>query len=210
MGVRFVAAFVVVACFVLASFSYGSLPAKIATHWGMRGDVDGYAEKTAFTVFLLPAIIAVLVVLLCVLPSLDPLKDNYRVFQKDYDVFILVFTVFLALMFAHTILWNVGYRINPMPVISVGFAALLFFTGRLLSKVKRNWFVGIRTPWTLSSDRVWDETHRVGGRLFTVSALFSLAGAVFWNYAIYLIVVPVILSAAYAVAYSYYLFRKGG
>jgi uncharacterized membrane protein len=88
------------------------------------------------------------------------------------------------------------------------FSLIFYYAGVLVQNAKQNWFIGIRTPWTLSSERVWDRTHKLGGNLFKASALIGLLGLLVQDYAIWLILIPVIVTAIYTVAYSYFEFRK--
>ena len=88
------------------------------------------------------------------------------------------------------------------------FSALFYLAGVMLSKAKRNWFIGIRTPWTLSSDRVWDKTHRLGAKLFKASAIIGLFGIVFINYAFVLMIAPVLASAVISIVYSYMEYNR--
>jgi uncharacterized membrane protein len=85
---------------------------------------------------------------------------------------------------------------------------LVYYVGALLSRAERNWFVGIRTPWTLSSDVVWRRTHDVGGTLFKLSAVIAAVGLLFGEYAVYFLVVPLVLTAVSTAAYSYYLYER--
>jgi hypothetical protein len=78
----------------------------------------------------------------------------------------------------------------------------------MVENAKRNWFIGIRTPWTLSSDSVWDKTHKLGGKLFKVSGIIALFGVIFPLFAFYLVIVPVISVAFYTMLFSYLEFRK--
>ena len=87
-------------------------------------------------------------------------------------------------------------------------AALYYFIGVLVENAKRNWFVGIRTPWTLSSDRVWNRTHKLGGRLFKAAAIITLVGLLFEPYSFWFAIVPVLLVALYLVVFSYMEYKK--
>jgi uncharacterized membrane protein len=80
---------------------------------------------------------------------------------------------------------------------------LFYYIGVLLQFVKRNWFIGIRTPWTMSSDVVWEKTHRLGAKMFRASGIIALAGAFIPKYALALILLPVLFTAAYLIYYSY-------
>lgn len=72
----------------------------------------------------------------------------------------------------------------------------------------QNWFIGIRTPWTLSSERVWDKTHKIGAKLFKVSDLIAFLGLIAPDYGLFFVFVPVILAAAYLIVYSYFEYQK--
>jgi uncharacterized membrane protein len=92
--------------------------------------------------------------------------------------------------------------------LSPAFAILFYYTGILIENAKRNWFIGIRTPWTMSSDKVWDKTHKVGGKLYKIAGVVTLLAIFFETYAIYIIVVPLIMVSIYTVVYSYFEYQK--
>ena len=106
------------------------------------------------------------------------------------------------------IMWNLGIKLNVSIVMSVGIAILFYYAGVLIEKSKRNYFIGIRTPWTLASDKVWDKTHRLGGKLFKVDTLLALVGILFPPYTFYFVLVPVLTSAIWTIIYSYLEFKK--
>ncbi len=87
-------------------------------------------------------------------------------------------------------------------------AVLFYYCGVMIENAKRNWFVGIRTPWTMSNEEVWDKTHRLGGRLFKVVGAISLLGMIFEEYAMIFIIVPVLFATFYTFLYSYLEYRK--
>ena len=83
---------------------------------------------------------------------------------------------------------------------------LFIFMGQLISKAKRNFFIGIRTPWTLSSDTVWNQTHRVGGKLFMAAGVLALLGAFFPDAAIWFVMLPIFGVTIFTMVYSYFLY----
>ena len=85
---------------------------------------------------------------------------------------------------------------------------LFYYCGILVENAKRNWFIGIRTPWTLSSDKVWQKTHKVGGKLFKASAIIAFSGIIFPRYAIFLVIIPAILVGVSTIVYSYFEYQK--
>jgi uncharacterized membrane protein len=183
------------------------LPTRMATHWNAAGQPDGTMPKAAALAFL-PAMTAVLLVVFALVPRIDPLRENIAAFRPVYDWFLVVFTAFMAVINGGVIAFNLGYEFDFTLLILTTVAGLFYYVGVLLEHAERNWFVGIRTPWTLSSADVWDRTHRLGSRLFKLTALVALIGLFFGEYAIYFLVVPALLTAGITVVYSYFLYEQ--
>ena len=113
-------------------------------------------------------------------------------------------------VYALTIAWNLGFLFNFSQALSPAFAFLFYCMGVLVGIAEPNWSVGIRTPWTLSSKRVWKKTHKLGAKLFKAGAAFALLGVLLPQVAIVLVIVPVLLGSLFLVAYSYFEYRKEG
>jgi len=192
---------------LLAACFYPAMPEAMVSHWNALGEPDGYAPK-ALALLAVPAVSAAVVALFAAVPAMDPLKANIRKFRKQYDTFVALFAAFMLALQAEVVLWNTGVFVNPNVVLSVGMAALFFYAGVLFESAKRNWFVGIRTPWTMSSERVWDKTHKVAAKLFKAAGVLAAAGAVLPEYAVLLVLAPVMIVAIYSVAYSYVEYSK--
>ena len=193
--------------FAVSIYFYPILPAQIATHWGISGQADGFSSK-AFGLFFLPALSVFLFFLLINLPKIDPYKKNFDQFKSYFQNFInLVFT-FLFYIHLLAILWNLGFRFNMIQFLSPAFAALFYYAGVLTLHAKRNWFVGIRTPWTLSNETVWDKTHQIGGKLFKITGIISLLSLFFPQFYIFFILIPVLFVTVFVFAYSYIEFKK--
>ncbi|MFH1257804.1 MAG: SdpI family protein [Candidatus Micrarchaeota archaeon] len=197
----------IVAAFVIAFYFYPLVPDKVASHWGAAGEVNGYSDKLV-GLFLLPCIMLFIVVLFWVIPKIDPLRFNYPKFREFYDRFLAVLIAFMFYLHLLTVYWNTGNTFNMSQALVPAFAVLFFYSGTLIGAAKRNWFVGIRTPWTLSSESVWKKTHDVGGRLFKACGVIALLGLIFPEEAIWFMIVPVLASSAYTFIYSYLEYRK--
>jgi uncharacterized membrane protein len=188
---------------------WNRLPDQMASHWNVNDQVDGYMSKF-WGVFLMPLISLGMSLLFLVIPNIDPLKANIAQFRDAFNLFIVLIVGFMVYVYALTLLWNLGYTNfglgkAMMPALGV----LFIFVGYMLRKAKRNFFIGIRTPWTLSSDRVWDETHRIGAILFTISGVLALLGSFFEGMTAFMMVmVPILGSAIFLVIYSYILYQK--
>ena len=197
----------VVVAFVIGIYFYPHLPQLMATHWGLMGQVNGYMLKFWGT-FMLPFIMFFAGALLYVIPILDPMKDKAAHFQKEYNKFIVFFVLFLLYVYVLTVYANLGYAFNMIQFLMPALAILWFMIGELLPKVKRNWFIGIRTPWTRADEAVWDKTHVFGGFIFQLSAFVILIGAFFPASSFWFILIPLIVSVLGPVFYSYALHRK--
>jgi len=192
---------------IISIYFYPQMPEKMASHWNAQGQVDGYMSKF-WGLFLIPFILVGLALLFVTIPRIDPLKANIEKFRKCYDGFIILFLVFMFSIHFQVILWNLGIKISPIVIVPIGIGILFFYIGILCENAKRNWFIGIRTPWTLSSERVWEKTHKIGGKLFKIAGAIAFVGVFFQSYALFFILVPVISVALYTIIYSYVEYQK--
>jgi uncharacterized membrane protein len=160
-------------------------------------------------VFLMPLISLGLFLLFLLIPAIDPLKANIAKFRGAFNLFIAFMTLFLMYVQGLILAWNLGFTHFKMSESLLPAVGLLFILiGFMIRKAKRNFFIGIRTPWTLSSDKVWDETHRVGSILFIASGVLALTGVFFGGAtAFLLILIPLMVSTIFLVVYSYVLYQ---
>ncbi len=205
-----------VVLFLLFALSLGvglfvlpQLPEQIVSHWNVSGEPDGYMTKTEGVLFF-PLIIGILIAFYAAIPYIDPLRSNIERFRSAYNLLWILFSVFFFYIFCISLAWNLGYVFNFTFLIVPAFSFLLYGLGVLLGKAKRNWFVGIRTPWTLSSDVVWDKTHVLMGRLFKIAAFVSLFGMFTTErrWALAFTVIPLIAIVLFGVIYSFIEFKK--
>ncbi|MCK4729776.1 MAG: SdpI family protein [Candidatus Aenigmarchaeota archaeon] len=193
--------------FIISLYFYPQLPDEMASHWNAQGEVDGYMSKF-WGLFLLPFILTGLALLFIAIPRIDPLKENIEKSRKYYNGFIIIFFIFMLLIQIHIILWNLGTKISLNLVLPVLIGIMFYYIGGLLENIKRNWFIGIRTPWTMSNEKVWDKTHKLAGKLFRLAGIIAFMGIFFPDQAIYFIIIPAILIALYTIIYSYLEFQK--
>lgn len=199
----------IVASIFIGLALWNQLPDQMASHWNENDQVDGTMPRF-WGVFMMPLIALGMLGLFMIVPSIDPLKANIAQFRGTFNLFIVWMIVFFLYVHGLTIVWSLGYQNFRMSSAMLPFVGLLFiFIGYLLRKAKRNFFIGIRTPWTLSSDTVWDETHRLGSILFMISGAFALLGAFLGGMAAFLLMfIPLMGSALFLVVYSYILYRN--
>lgn len=164
-------------------------------------------QKT-LALWLTPALMAGILGLFAVIPRIDPLRENIAEFRSYYDWFVVIFTIYMFVVHAGVVAFNLGYEFDFTYLILVAAAGLFYYSGVVLTHAKQNWFVGIRTPWTLSSEEVWARTHALGGRLFKLTAILTVVGLLFGNYALYFLLVPALLTAGGTIVYSYYLYER--
>jgi uncharacterized membrane protein len=188
-------------------YFYAHFPERVVTHWGFMGEPNGWSSR-AGAAFGLMAMVPGMYLMFLLLPLLDPKKERYVEFAKVFHLFKNVLLTFFAVIYLLSSLYNIGYPIRMQFWAPWLVGLLMIFLGNYLGKIKPNWFVGIRTPWTLSSENVWYKTHRVGGwafilfgvciiispnlppawgtGLFTGGAIVCIFGTILYSYILYL------------------------
>jgi uncharacterized membrane protein len=188
---------------------WNGLPDPMASHWDIHDQVNGTIPKF-WGVFLTPLISLGLFLIFLLIPAIDPLKANIAKFRGAFNMFMAFMTLFLMYVQGLTLAWNLGFTHFKMSASLLPAMGLLFILiGYMMRKAKRNFFIGIRTPWTLSSDKVWDETHRVGSWMFMGSGVLAILGSFFGGMtAFWFLFIPLIGSAIFLVIYSYVLYQR--
>jgi uncharacterized membrane protein len=203
-------ALIMIALALLAgALLWDRLPDQMASHWNINDQVNGTMPKF-WGVFLMPLITLGMLVLFLVIPSIDPLKANIAQFRESFNLFIVLIIAFMLYIHGLTLAWSLGYQNFKMSAAMLPFMGVLFIAvGFMLRKAKRNFFIGIRTPWTLSSDSVWAKTHQLGSVLFMASGVLAIIGGFFGGLiAFWLMFIPLIGSSLFLVVYSYVLYRS--
>ena len=188
---------------------WNQFPEQMASHWNQNDQVDGYMSRF-WGVFMMPLFSLGLLLLFLVIPQIDPLKANIAQFRGVFNLFIMFIIGFMLYIHALTLAWNLGYTAFNMSQAMLPAMGLLFFlVGLMLRQAKRNWFIGIRTPWTLSSDTVWDKTHQLGAILFMAAGVLALVGGFLGGMlAFWFFFVPVMGSSLFLFIYSYVLYQR--
>jgi uncharacterized membrane protein len=188
---------------------WNRLPDQMASHWDVNDQVNGTMPKF-WGISLMPLITLGMLALFLIVPSIDPLKANIAKFRESFNLFIVLIIAFMLYIHGLTLAWSLGYQDFRMSTAMLPFMGVLFIAvGFILRKAKRNFFIGIRTPWTLSSDSVWDKTHQLGAILFMASGALAIIGGFFGGMtAFWLMFVPLIGSSLFLVIYSYVLYRQ--
>jgi uncharacterized membrane protein len=197
------------ALFIASAFLYPRLPDKIPMHWNIRGQVDSYAAKSMVTVLLFPFITLCLYAITLFLPFIDPRKNRYIQFEKAYYISRFALIAFFAVVWTALMSASIGLNVSIGKIIPGCVAVLLMVLGNYMGKVRRNWFFGIRLPWTLSSEENWNKTHRLGGKLFVISGVVGLLSCGLkpqWTFGILLGAIAIAVIAT--TVFSYRLFSR--
>lgn len=158
----------IVCAFLLTIVFYNKLPDSIPIHWNVSGEIDGYGSKI-FGVFMAPVIMIFTWIVMKYFPKIDPKKNNYKKFEKSYSIIVNLLITFFLILHVVILLAAMGYEVSIDKIVPLIVGILFIVIGNYLPKSKRNYFYGIKTPWTLSSDVSWRKTHRLGGKLFIIS-----------------------------------------
>jgi len=155
---------------IFSIISYPMLPDRVISHWNFQGQADGWSSKSFHSIFF-PALIIAMYLLFLVLPLLDPKRERYQEFAKTYNIFKALFITLFFVIFVVATLANLNVPVNIGVITGTSIGIMFMIMGNYLGKIKSNWFMGIRNPWTLSSENVWNKTHRLGGRIFMIWGL---------------------------------------
>lgn len=179
----------------------------LAVHWNAAGQADGYGSRF-MALYFTPLLTVAVSLLILAIPTIDPLGKNVESFRPTLNLFVLLMALFLAYLHGLTLAWNLGARFNFSQLLVPAMGLLFIFLGALLGKTRPNWFIGIRTPWTLSNPVVWEKTHALGGKLFILAGLISLFGVLFPHLAVYFLLVPLLTATVLITVYSYVEYQR--
>ena len=192
----------------ISVWAYPRLPPTVATHWGLDGTPDGYSSRL-MAVSIMPLVLVFMTVIFNVLPKVDPRRENYARFLSSYWLIANAVIVFLLVAHAMIIASGLGFDVKIDRLMPLGVGLLFVFLGNYLTRVEPNWFIGIRTPWTLSSDSVWRRTHRTGGWLMVIGGLVLAASAFVPRPAfLVLLVATIVIVAVIPIVQSYVLWKR--
>jgi uncharacterized membrane protein len=195
--------------FLYIPFIWGKLPESIPTHWNIHGEPDKFSSKEVGTL-MLPLVNFGMYLLLLFLPKIDPRKRNYNYFGNAYRNIRLALALFMLTLFFITMQWSLGTMLIKSKTILILVFGLMAVLGNFLRTIRSNFFVGIRTPWTLDNAEVWKKTHEHAGKLWFYVSLAAMAILLFIReeYLLWIVIPSISVLAIYPVVYSYMLFRK--
>ncbi len=195
--------------FIYSIIIWNKIPDKVPTHFDIKGQPDDYSGKT-FALLLMPVMNIIIYFILFIVPRIDPRKKNYAAFGSSYQNIRMLIHLFFVGMFIFITQTTSGGQ--PLKLNAFLSGLLLFFAllGNYMRTVRSNFFVGIRTPWTLSNDIVWRKTHELGGKIWFYSGIV-LAIIIFFlpqTAAVIVMFCGIFLMVIIPVVYSYVEYRK--
>jgi uncharacterized membrane protein len=199
---------VIVVSFVLSFYFYQHFPTLVPTHWNIQGQANGFSSR-AFAAFFFPWLILGIYLLLSVIPRIDPRRDRYQEFAGAYSLIKNCIIGFLFAIYFIASLAGIGYNIHMSQIIPALIGLLFISLGFNITRIKSNWFIGIRTPWTLSSDVVWDKTQRLGGKIFMAAGIVIILGSLLSTQVAFVTLIAAAVIAGFVpTIYSYIEYRK--
>lgn len=195
--------------FVGTALVYPSLPDPMPTHWNAAGRPDDFMSRPVGA-FLMPLTALGIYLLMLVLPRIDPRRANVARFGDTYRL-IRILLPLVFVYFHGVVLYSVlrNQMLLETRFFLAGLGLLFVILGNYMPRFRSNWFVGIRTPWTLSDDQVWRDTHRLAGRLWVLAGLIIVLGGLVsaaWSLVVFIVVIA--LAAGVPVVYSYLRYRQ--
>ncbi len=205
---RWYPALLVAAAFVFSLFAYRHLPDPMVVHWDLHGTPNGYGSRLVGA-FLMPVMALAIWGFMRGLPRIDPRGANYAKFQGTYDLVVNAVVTLLVAIHVAVVGAALGWPIRIDRLMPFVVGGMLLLMGNVMPRARSNWWFGIRTPWTLSSDTVWTKTHRVGGYLMTAAGLVSLLSIFLPVRAGFVVLMSAIVGASFgSVVYSYFAWRE--
>jgi len=196
----------VVLSFGLTAAMYSRLPELVPVHWNARGEVNGFFPKP-WGPFLLPLAMVGVYLLLLAVPRISPRGYRVERFQRVFEITRAAILAFLFLVNVLVLLAGIGAPVPVHRAVYVATGLLFVFLGNFMGKFTKNFFVGIRTPWTLASDEVWLKTHRLSGKVFVLAGTGVVASGLLGGGPVWLLV-AIAAACGIPVAYSYVLYRR--
>jgi uncharacterized membrane protein len=207
------AALLVAPLIALLAF-WNHLPARVPIHWNLRGEIDGWSSKTF--ILLLPLISLGIILLLHILPRFDPKLGHagggQGRMQSVLGILRLALATFFGVIFWMQLAASLGHSVAVGRIVPAATLLLLATIGNYSSNLRPNYFVGLRTPWTLESPETWRATHRLGGRLMFFGSVLLLVLQFFLSEStfVFLFTASALLLVAWALWYSWHHFHTQG
>ncbi len=190
----------------VAAYLYPDLPDQIPTHWNINGEVDDYTAKP-WGVAIMPLAAIFVFVVMRLIPVISPQGFRTDSFMDVVNVFTVVIVGFMSGVAILVLLEANGQDVRINEMIFAGVGLMFVVLGNYMGKVRKNFFIGIRTPWTLASDEVWSRTHRLGGKVFVLIGIFMMLNSLV-RFPVQWLIASIVVVALVPVIYSYVIYRR--
>lgn len=197
----------VIAMLVTAYILWDKLPEMMPSHWNIEGEVDSYMDKSTW-IWIFPGITLLIALMFPFLSRIDPKKEKYPAFRRPWLILQMVFVGFFSYIYFVSLYLTLNPEVSITGFIFGGIGVMFIFIGNYLGKVRQNWFMGIRTPWTLDNEEVWNKTQRLAGWLFLLAGLVIFAEAFIQWQVVWVMGIMIGIAAIVPIVYSYFLHRK--
>lgn len=188
-------------------YVYPMLPDIVPIHWGFDGKPDRMWSKL-MSLIMFPAISLLLVILFYYLPRFDPKKENYAKFWEIWEIFQFSILWFFAYIYFLSIFITLNPEYNMSKFVLFWLWALFLVLWNYMWKIRQNYFVGIKLPWTLANEEVWNKTHRFGWKMFMLAWILFMINAFFLRQTFLISGLAIWAALIAPIVYSYMIFKK--
>jgi uncharacterized membrane protein len=198
----------IIILYVAGFILYPYLPDNVPSHWNIYGQVDGYTSKT-FHIIFFPSLILGLYLLMSFAPLIDPKPESYSKFKGVFGNFRLILVLVFTGMYVATTLTGLGIPVSVSKVVRFAIGIMLLFVGNYFGKIRHNYTFGIKTPWTLASEEVWNKTHRISGPLWVITGLVWILSIFIAEKPAFILDMAVLaIVSGFGILYSFILFNR--
>lgn len=194
--------------FIYLVYIWNELPEKVPMHWNIKGEIDRFGEKSEL--LLIPILLPLLIyIIFLIVPKIDP-KNKISKMGNKYQHIKILLTTFMSIL-ALIIIYSAKNQSFENPNYIVLLIGILYIIlGNYFKTIKANYFIGIRTPWTLENETVWKETHKLGGKMWFVGGIIVVIASLILdkqpNFTLFMIITGII--TIIPITYSYLEFKK--
>lgn len=199
---------IIILPFIFIAVKWNDFPDRIPMHWNIKGEIDNYGSK-AFGLLALPCMNILMFLLFIFLPKIDPKKNNYLLFEDKWKVIRTVIHLFILVMFFVISFVSLGYKLPVDKIVMISVILLMLLFGNYMGNIRPNYFIGIKTPWTLANENVWRLTHRLAGKIWVIASIIMIAIVLFlplespWLFFVYIAIISLV-----PIVYSYIKFKE--
>jgi uncharacterized membrane protein len=193
--------------FLVSFIVYPQLPQFIPMHWNIRGNVDSYWPKSIGAWFN-PVLMLGMLILFQVLPQFDPKREKYKLFKREWEIMQTGMIGFFAYLHLVILYISMHPDVQLLPFMFTGLGSLFILMGNYMSKIRQNYFIGIKIPWTLANEDNWNKTHRFASWCFVIVGIVTIIEAFVIWYAPIVVFGGILLTVILPMIYSFLLYKK--